>query len=102
VWMPAFLERTRGIPRSEATVSFGAIVVITGFIGTFVGGWLGDYCAKYSRRPISGYRDFHLLRLPRVDGLDDGFARYLDTRYRLRIRLRASTRREPQPGWKSG
>jgi MFS family permease len=50
VWMPAFLERARGISRSEATVSFGAIVVITGFIGTFVGGWLGDYCAKYSRR----------------------------------------------------
>jgi MFS transporter, Spinster family, sphingosine-1-phosphate transporter len=50
VWMPAFLERVRGIPRSEATVSFGAIVVITGFIGTFVGGWLGDYCAKYSRQ----------------------------------------------------
>src|SRR5258707_7860046 len=50
VWMPAFLERARGVPRSEATVSFGAIVVITGFIGTFVGGWLGDYCAKYSPR----------------------------------------------------
>jgi sugar phosphate permease len=49
-WMPAFLERVRGIPRSEATVSFGAIVVITGFIGTFVGGWLGDYCAKYSKQ----------------------------------------------------
>ena len=50
VWMPAFLERARGIPRSEATISFGTIVVITGFIGTFVGGWLGDYCAKYSRQ----------------------------------------------------
>jgi sugar phosphate permease len=49
-WMPAFLERARGMPRSEATVSFGTIVVITGFIGTFVGGWLGDYCAKYSRQ----------------------------------------------------
>jgi predicted MFS family arabinose efflux permease len=49
-WMPAFLERVRGIPRSEATVSFGAIVVITGFVGTFAGGWLGDYCAKYSRQ----------------------------------------------------
>jgi len=49
-WMPAFLERTRGIPRAQATVSFGAIVVITGFIGTFAGGWLGDYCAKYSQR----------------------------------------------------
>ena len=50
VWMPAFLERSRGIPRSEATVSFGAIVVITGFVGTFLGGWMGDYCAKFSRR----------------------------------------------------
>jgi sugar phosphate permease len=50
VWMPAFLERTRGMPRKEATVSFGAIIVITGFVGTFVGGWLGDYCAKYSQR----------------------------------------------------
>ncbi len=49
-WMPAFLERVRGIPRSQATVSFGAIVVITGFIGTFVGGWLGDYCARRSRQ----------------------------------------------------
>ena len=50
-WMPAFLERVRGIPRSEATVELRqAIVVITGFIGTFVGGWLGDYCAKYSRQ----------------------------------------------------
>jgi MFS family permease len=49
-WMPAFLERVRGVPRSEATISFGTIVVITGFIGTFVGGWLGDYCVKYSRQ----------------------------------------------------
>jgi nitrate/nitrite transporter NarK len=24
--------------------------VITGFIGTFVGGWLGDYCIRYSRQ----------------------------------------------------
>jgi len=49
-WMPAFLERVRGIPRSEATVSFGAIVVITGFIGTFVGGWLGDHYTRRSKQ----------------------------------------------------
>ena len=24
--------------------------MITGFVGTFVGGWLGDYCAKYSKQ----------------------------------------------------
>jgi len=49
-WMPAFLERVRGVPRSQATVSFGAIVVITGFIGTFIGGWLGDYWARRSKQ----------------------------------------------------
>ena len=49
-WMPAFLERVRGIPRSEATVSFGTIVVVTGFVGTFVGGWMGDYFARNSRQ----------------------------------------------------
>jgi MFS family permease len=45
-WMPAFLERIRGLPRTEATVEFGAIVVVTGFIGTFAGGWLGDLVLK--------------------------------------------------------
>jgi MFS family permease len=49
-WMPAFLERSRGMTRSEATVSFGTIVVITGFVGTFVGGWMGDFFAKRSQR----------------------------------------------------
>jgi MFS transporter, Spinster family, sphingosine-1-phosphate transporter len=49
-WMPAFLERVRGMPKDKATVSFGAIVVVTGFVGTFAGGWLGDYCTRYSRQ----------------------------------------------------
>ena len=49
-WMPAFLERVRGMPHGNATISFGYIVVITGFIGTFVGGWLGDFCLRYSRQ----------------------------------------------------
>jgi MFS family permease len=48
-WMPAFLERVRGIPADAGTVQFGEIVVLTGFAGTFLGGWLGDRCAKYSR-----------------------------------------------------
>ena len=49
-WMPAFLERALGFSRSDATVSFGTIVVVTGFIGTFAGGWLGDHLTKYSRQ----------------------------------------------------
>jgi MFS family permease len=42
-WMPAFLERARGMSRTDATVTFGGIVIVTGFLGTFLGGWLGDY-----------------------------------------------------------
>jgi MFS transporter, Spinster family, sphingosine-1-phosphate transporter len=49
-WMPAFLERTRAVPADRATVSFGIIVLITGFTGTIFGGWLGDYCARYTQR----------------------------------------------------
>jgi MFS family permease len=49
-WMPSLLERERGIPKDQAAVSFGMIVVVTGFLGTFAGGWLGDYCAKTSRQ----------------------------------------------------
>jgi MFS family permease len=48
-WMPAFLERVRGMSEREATQGFGAIVVVTGFVGTFAGGWLGDYCLRYTR-----------------------------------------------------
>lgn len=48
-WAPAFLERVRGMPRSQATVQFGAIVVVTGFVGTFGGGWLGDWWLKRSK-----------------------------------------------------
>jgi MFS family permease len=47
-WMPAFLERIRGQPPAQATVQFGAIVVVTGFVGTFAGGWLGDALLRRS------------------------------------------------------
>ena len=50
VWMPNFLERVHNIPAVKATTTFGAIVVVTGFLGTFVGGWLGDYWQKSSRQ----------------------------------------------------
>ena len=66
-WMPTFLERVRGIPAEQASAGFGAIVVITGFLGTFVGGWLGDYWLKYSRQAylwMSGWSA--LLAVPAV------------------------------------
>jgi len=49
-WTPTFLERVRGIPKAHATVQFGAIVVVTGFVGTYLGGWLGDRLLKVSRQ----------------------------------------------------
>lgn len=49
-WFPAFLERVRGLPRSEATVTFGIIAVATGFTGTAIGGWLGDLLLRRTRQ----------------------------------------------------
>jgi fucose permease len=48
--MPAFLERVRGVPRADATLRFGAVVVATGFAGTFAGGFLGDALLRRSRQ----------------------------------------------------
>ncbi len=49
-WMPSFLERVRGIPKAQATVQFGAIVVVTGFLGTYGGGWVGDRLLRVSQQ----------------------------------------------------
>ncbi len=64
-WMPTFLERVRAVPVAQATTGFGAIVVVTGFVGTFSGGWLGDYGLRYTRQAylwVSGLAT--LLALP--------------------------------------
>ncbi len=47
-WAPAFLERVRGMSKADATVQLGTIVVVTGFVGTFAGGWAGDFFLKRS------------------------------------------------------
>jgi len=49
-WMPAFLERSRGLTHSEATVTFGLIALATGFGGTFAGGWLGDFFLRWTKQ----------------------------------------------------
>src|SRR6185369_3660932 len=57
-WAPAFLERIRGMPKAQATVQFGSIVVVTGFIGTFAGGWAGDFFLRRSKEAylwVSGW-----------------------------------------------
>jgi MFS family permease len=49
-WMTPFLQRVRGLPVSVATVRFGGIVVLTGLVGTYAGGWLGDVLQKHTRQ----------------------------------------------------
>jgi MFS transporter, Spinster family, sphingosine-1-phosphate transporter len=49
-FMPKFLMRVRGIPEGAATTSFGLILVGTGFVGTFVGGWVGDYLLRFTKQ----------------------------------------------------
>ncbi len=49
-WMPAFLERVRGVPKVHATAQFGAVVVATGLVGTAAGGWLGDRLLPRTRQ----------------------------------------------------
>jgi len=41
-WLPSFLERMRGVSHAQASSLPGVILVVTGFVGTFAGGWLGD------------------------------------------------------------
>lgn len=48
-WMPAFLERVRGVPKEAATIRFGLVVVVTGFVGTFLGGFVGDALLKRTK-----------------------------------------------------
>jgi MFS transporter, Spinster family, sphingosine-1-phosphate transporter len=50
LWMPTFLARSRGVPIEQASTALGAILVVTGFLGTFAGGWLGDYFLRFSRQ----------------------------------------------------
>lgn len=48
-WIPAFLERYNGMSTAEANQVFGVMTVVSGFLGTFAGGFLGDYLLRYTR-----------------------------------------------------
>jgi MFS transporter, Spinster family, sphingosine-1-phosphate transporter len=50
VWMPSFLTRVRHIPLATADAQLGKVLVVTGFVGTFVGGWVGDALMKRTRQ----------------------------------------------------
>ncbi len=41
-WMPTFMERVHHVPKADAGFKFGALLCAAGFLGTALGGWLGD------------------------------------------------------------
>ena len=51
-WMPYFLQSCHGMAEDKAGLVFGGITVVAGFLGTFVGGWLGDW---YQQRQRGAY-----------------------------------------------
>ncbi len=60
-WVPAFLERYNGMTTAQANQVFGTMTVVSGFLGTFAGGFLGDYLLRYTRNSylwISGLSMF--------------------------------------------
>ncbi len=48
-WAPAFLERYHGMSTANADKVFGGLTAVSGFLGTFAGGFLGDYLLRYTR-----------------------------------------------------
>jgi MFS family permease len=49
-WMPTFFARVRGLPLERANALFGGITVAAGLVGTFAGGWLGDWLLRRTDR----------------------------------------------------
>lgn len=52
VWGPSFLERFHGVPKATASSYFGAVLVLTGLIGTIVGGFTAT---AWQKRNPAGY-----------------------------------------------
>jgi MFS transporter, Spinster family, sphingosine-1-phosphate transporter len=52
VWGPAFLERVHGVPQKYASTFFGAVLVLTGLLGTMAGGFAAT---AWQKRNPAGY-----------------------------------------------
>jgi MFS transporter, Spinster family, sphingosine-1-phosphate transporter len=49
VWMPSFMERALNIPHDQASIQLGYVLVIAGFAGTMVGGWIADWLRRRTK-----------------------------------------------------
>ena len=48
-WMPTYFVRERHLGMAQASTIFGVLLLITGFVGTLVGGPVGDHLAQRFR-----------------------------------------------------
>lgn len=48
-WLPSFFVRSYGLTLLEASLYFGAIVLLGGLVGIWAGGWLGDKLGRVRR-----------------------------------------------------
>lgn len=48
-WLPAFFVRSFGVTLLEASLLFGAIILVGGMVGIAIGGWLADWLGKKKR-----------------------------------------------------
>jgi MFS transporter, Spinster family, sphingosine-1-phosphate transporter len=49
LWGPTFLNRVHGMPEADAAKFFGAVLVVAGLVGTFVGGFAATAWQKRNR-----------------------------------------------------
>jgi MFS transporter, Spinster family, sphingosine-1-phosphate transporter len=52
-WMPTYFSRVRGLPLARASLIFGGVTCLAGFVGTLIGGQLSDRLA--GRTPASAF-----------------------------------------------
>jgi len=45
-WMPTYFQRARHLSNADATLKFGGLLLLAGFIGTLLGGRAGDALAR--------------------------------------------------------
>jgi MFS family permease len=48
-WLPSFFVRSYGLTLLDASLYFGAIVLLGGLVGIWAGGWLGDRLGRVQR-----------------------------------------------------
>ena len=51
-WMPSYIRLERGLPQEQGMLVFGGITVVTGLLGTLIGGAIGD---RLQARTTNGY-----------------------------------------------